>query len=182
MQNSYKKSFGGEATGGEKTYSPKERAGIRPTIEINGIHGATAATAFKTVIPAKLFAKVSCRLVPNQRPEKILSLVAQFLRDHAPQGVIVEVHSSRRRRSCCPNQPSAEVGKVFAQAFSEVFNKPCTYILEGGSIPIVTALKESSNAEVVMIGVGLDSDGAHAPNEHFSLDVSKKDVLSLHED
>lgn len=175
----YKQSFGAAATGGEKAFSPKERCSIRPTIEINGIHGGYGGEGFKTVIPAKAIAKVSCRLVPDMEPATILALVGKFLRDNAPEGIVVEVTPHEGGGPAVRTSPSSDIVKVFATAFSEVFGKPCTYILEGGSIPIVTALKKASGAEVVLIGVGLDSDGAHAPNEHFSLDRLEKGCLII---
>ncbi len=175
----YTEAFGATADGGENAYSPRERGSIRPTIEINGIHGGYGGDGFKTVIPAKVLAKVSCRLVPDQSPEKILELVAKFLRDNAPKGVTVEVTPHEGGGPAIRTNPSSTVIKVFAKAFSEVFNKPCTYILEGGSIPIVTALKKACGGEVVLLGVGLPDDGPHAPNERFALDRLEKGCLII---
>lgn len=170
----YHQVTGAEATGGEKDYSPYERAWIRPTIEVNGIQGGYSGQGFKTVIPAKAIAKVSCRLVSDQNPQKIGELVARYLEKNAPAGVSVKVHRHAGGGKAVRISPKAKVVQAFAQAFAEVFQKPCQYIMAGGSIPVVTELAEACGGEVLLMGLGLDSDKIHAPNEHFGLDRIEK--------
>jgi len=176
----FRQEFGAEPSGGEKTFSPRERATVRPTLEINGIFGGYAGEGFKTVIPAKAFAKLSCRLVADQDPQKISESAAAFLKQCAPEGVRIEVrplHSGRPFRS----NPKSGIVKAFAAAYEEVLQKRCRYMLEGGSVPVAAALAEAAGAETAMIGLGLPGDRIHAPNEHFSLDrllAGKKIVAS----
>lgn len=170
----YEKTFGAKAIGGERGFHPKERVGTRPTIEINGISGGYGGVGFKTVIPAKALAKVSCRLVPNQDPQKIGKLVAQFLEKRAPEGIQVRVHVHPGCGKAVRANPSSKVVKAFAQAYQEVFQAPCAFMFEGGSIPIITELAEASQSEVVLVGLGLADDQIHAPNEHFGLDRLEK--------
>lgn len=165
----YSQEFGAEATGGEKNFTPAERNGIRPTIEINGIFGGYTGDGFKTVIPAKASAKISCRLVPGQEPEKIGKLVKAFLEQNAPPGVKVSVNLHHGGGPSARSNPSSKVVQAFAKAFEEVFQKPCKFILSGASIPVVTKLAEVSGAETVLLGLGLPTDRIHAPNEHFGL-------------
>lgn len=176
---SYEQAFETKATGGEKALSPLERLWLRPTIEINGIVGGYTGTGFKTVIPAIAKAKLSCRLVPNQDPEKIGNLVANFLKARAPDGVTVRVNVHPGGGLAVRAKASSKVVKAFAQAYSEVFQSPCQYIFEGASIPIVTQLAAASKSEVVLIGLGLISDQIHAPNEHFGLDRLEKGFLII---
>lgn len=169
----YQATFGVLPTGGEHQLPPLERNWIRPTLEINGISGGYSGSGFKTVIPAKASAKISCRIVQNQDPQKIGTLVAAFLEKHAPPGIQIKVslhHGGKAVRS----NPDSKVVQAFAQAFSETFKKPCRFIFEGASIPIVTELAEASQSEVVLLGLGLADDQIHAPNEHFGLDRLEK--------
>lgn len=177
--NEYLTAFGINATGGEKAFSPMERNWIRPTFEINGIHGGYTGSGFKTVIPAKAFAKVSCRLVPNQDPQKMGKLVATYLESHAPEGTKVSVHPHKGGGKAVRSKIHSKAVKAFAEAYNEIFQTPCEYIYSGASIPIVTELAAASGAEVVMVGLGLPDDEIHAPNEHFGLDRIEKGFLSI---
>lgn len=174
----YRSMFGVFPTGGEKNYLPLERNWTRPTLEINGISGGYSGSGFKTVIPSSASAKISCRLVPNQDPEKIASLIKDFIESEAPDGVTVSVHLHHGGKAMHSNQNS-KVVQAFKEAYSEVFNKPCVFVYEGASIPVVTNLKIAAQAEVVLVGLGLPSDCIHAPNEHFGIDRLKIGFLTI---
>lgn len=175
----YETMFGIKATGGESSLKPLERNWLRPSLEINGIHGGYTGTGFKTVIPAKATAKVSCRIVPPQQPQKIGTLIAKFIEANAPEGVKVKVHVHQGGGPAIKTSASSIPARAFAEAFTEVYKVPCEFILEGASIPIVAELALASGSEVVLLGVGLQSDQIHAPNEHFSLDRIEKGCLMI---
>ena len=61
-----------------------------PTLEFNGVGGGYQGEE-KTVIPSEAFAKISCRLVPNQKGRDIAELVMKAIRDRCPPSVTVEV-------------------------------------------------------------------------------------------
>jgi acetylornithine deacetylase/succinyl-diaminopimelate desuccinylase-like protein len=173
----YEEFFGAKAVGGERQYQPLERAWNRPTIEINGIHGGYGGAGFKTVIPARAIAKVSCRLVPNQDPQKIGSLVADFIKKEAPEGVDVQVELFPGMGKAIRANPSSLVVQAFSKAYEELFGKPCQKIFDGGSIPIVTELAHAAEGDVILLGFGLPDDQIHAPNEHFGIDRMEMGAL-----
>lgn len=177
--NDYQEATGAYPLGGEKEYSVLERAWTRPTVELNGLWGGYTGKGFKTIIPAKASAKISCRLVPNQHPRKIGELVANYLRSNAPQGVQVTVNVHPGVGKAVRTNSSAKIVKAFSAAFEEVFDVPCEFILEGASIPIITELAEASGGETVLVGLGLPGDQIHAPNEHFSVDRIEKGILVI---
>lgn len=174
----YEANFGAKPTGGEHSFTALERAWIRPTFEINGINGGYSGDGFKTVIPSRASAKVSCRLVPNQDPKKIGTLVADFLISKAPSGTKVTVHVHPGDGKAIRANLDSKAVKAFANAYEVVFNTPCNYIYAGGSIPVIAALTEACQGEVIMVGLGLASDCIHAPNEHFGIDRIEKGFLS----
>ena len=140
--------------------------------------GGYTGEGFKTVIPARASAKISCRLVPNQDPEKVAKAIADHLRNHLPDGL--DVHINIRQTSPAYHASSdTNVVKITALAYEEVFKKACRLLLCGATVPIVQKLASHTGGEVAMIGVGLDSDDMHAPNEHFGLDRFEKGFLVI---
>lgn len=174
----FRKTFGVQAFQGEGGYSLWESNTIRPTLEINGIGGGYTGAGFKTVIPSCARAKISCRLAPEQNPEKISERIASYLQKQAPEGVTLQVewnHGGKPVRS----SPTSRIATVAAQALEEIFGKACQRVLCGASVPIVADLREASGADVVMIGVSLPEDDIHAPNEHFKLEQFEKGFLMI---
>jgi len=171
-------SFKVGAFGGENGYSLLESNWIRPTLEINGVSSGYTGDGFKTIIPAKSMVKLSCRLVPDQDPEEILRLIADFLKKKIPEGIDVELELGHGSRGMITS-PHSKLAEMTAQAFEEVFEAPCKRILCGATIPIVPELAEVSGAELVMTGVGLAEDGMHAPNESFGLERFEMGFLSI---
>lgn len=171
--------FGAKPTGGEKKYLPLERNWIRPTLEINGISGGYSGLGFKTVIPEIAKAKISLRLVPNQDPEKTALKVKRFLENEAPEGVKVTVKILDGGGLAMHSDPQSKIVQIFKESYEKIFEKPCHFVYEGASIPIVHELKKTSEAEVVMVGFGLATDCIHAPNEHFGIDRLKIGYLVM---
>jgi acetylornithine deacetylase/succinyl-diaminopimelate desuccinylase-like protein len=174
----YEFNFGAKPIGGEKDYSPLESNLIRPTLEINGLCGGYTGTGFKTVIPARAEAKISCRLVPDQDPSRIGELVSGYLRSNAPEGLDLEIRVSRGSKAFRTTSESRIVRAVVG-AYNEFHDIPCRFHLGGGTIPIAAELVRISGAEVVLMGYGLGQDNVHAPNEHFGLDRLKKGFLTI---
>ncbi len=173
-----RKQFGIKAFKGEGGYSLWESNAIRPTLEINGISGGYAGAGFKTVIPSAAIAKISCRIVPNQDPEEVAQSIANYLKKIAPKGLEIEAtwdHGGQAVRS----SPHTTIAKVCSEAFTEVFQKPCGKIFCGASVPLVADLAKACKGDVVVIGVSLDSDDFHAPNEHFGLDQLQQGFLTI---
>ena len=164
----YMKQFGIEVFGGETGRTLKEANWFRPTLEINGISGGYAGSGIKTVIPSSAHAKISCRLVPNQNPEKITHAVEAFLKSHAPQGMKIAIVRHPGEPAFRSN-PQSKLARAISSASSEVMGVACKSTLSGGSIPVVPSLVRASGAEVVGMGYGLIDDQIHAPNEHFDM-------------
>ncbi len=172
------KQFGMRAFQGEGVFSLWESNTIRPTLEINGISGGYTGAGFKTVIPSQSIAKISCRLVPHQDPLKIADCMTRFLKQEAPKGLELEIthdHGGKPVRT----SPKTTLAELCADAYAEVYGKPCRKILCGASVPLVSDLAAAVGGEVAMIGVGLDSDDIHAPNEHFGLHQLEMGFLAM---
>jgi acetylornithine deacetylase/succinyl-diaminopimelate desuccinylase-like protein len=175
----YEKQFGAAPTGGEKNYAPLERVWLRPTIEINGIGGGYQGPGGKTVIASEAHAKLSCRIVPNQNPERIGELVKNYLQQRAPKGVTVTVSLHEGKGKPVRTKTNSPIITALESACQQVWNTKCEYILEGASIPVVAALQEKTGADIAMYGLGLNTDNIHAPNECFGWDRIEKGFCAI---
>ncbi|MDP8223581.1 MAG: dipeptidase [Candidatus Lernaella stagnicola] len=160
---------------GEAGFTTAERLGARPTLDANGIWGGFQGEGAKTVLPAKAGLKVSMRLVPNQDPHKIGELFRRHVEKHTPPSVkvkIIEMHGGFP--FLCPlTEPAL---RKAAEAMEEVYGAECVFTREGGSIPIIADMARMMTKPVVLMGFGLNSEQAHAPNEHFDLDNFVKGI------
>ena len=165
--------------GGERGFSPTERAWLRPTLEINGIGAGHTGEGSKTVIPKEVTAKISCRLVPDQDPMEIAEKVRDFLLSEAPQGITcsVEIHEGMGKAFRVNTQGKAV--RALEKAIEAVWTKSPEKILEGGSIPILPLLEKASGGELLAWGVGEPGDHIHAPNEQFDLSRLEKGFITL---
>ena len=155
---------------GEADYSPMERKTARPTLDVNGMWGGFSGEGAKTVIPAKAGAKVSMRLVPNQKPDVINKLFKDYVRSLSPNGVKVQITELHGAEPVLVSRDQASV-RAAAKAIETGFGKAPVFIREGGSIPIVNLFKEVLDLDsILLMGWGNPDDGAHSPNERFSLD------------
>lgn len=175
----YEEETGKRPTGGEKSFSPLERAWLRPTIEINGIGGGYQGPGGKTVIASHAHAKLSCRLVANQDPQQIGSLVKHYLEGMAPSGIEVRVTVHDGMGKPVRTSASSRIIQALEEACRTVWWQEPEYILEGASIPIVSSLSKAIDAEIALFGLGLHSDNIHAPNECFGWDRIEKGFLTL---
>ena len=174
----YPEAFGAEPNGGEQDYTPGESSLIRPTLEINGLVGGYTGPGIKTVIPAKAHAKLSCRLVPHQDPDKITAALEKHLRARLPKGMALEfsyLHKGLAPRSSASLPHVQALGK----AYTDIFGKPCLYTLSGGSVPVTADLAKVSGAAPAFMGIGLSTDKIHAPNEHFGIDRMRLGFLTI---
>ncbi|WP_066320183.1 dipeptidase [Bacillus sp. FJAT-29814] len=167
-----------ELTGGENNYPYPEKISSRPTLEINGLWGGFQGEGTKTVIPNEAHAKITCRLVHNQNPEKIQQLIKKHLEEHAPKGCKLEVTLQDTGNPFLTPIDSPMIQKA-AEAYEEVYGRSPVYKREGGSIPIVSDFNQALNAPVVLMGFGLPDENLHAPNEHFNLENFDKGILTI---
>ncbi|MDB5192430.1 MAG: hypothetical protein JWQ96_1993 [Segetibacter sp.] len=167
-ENEYMHDLGVSSLWGEKGYTSNERTGIRPTLEVNGIWGGYTGEGAKTVLPGKAFAKISCRLVPNQTSEKMTKLLIDHIEKIAPAGVTVKASEHHGGDPYLTPVDSIEY-RAAAKAIETTFGKAPIPVRGGGSIPITALFESVLGLKTVFLGFGLDSDNLHSPNEKFDL-------------
>jgi acetylornithine deacetylase/succinyl-diaminopimelate desuccinylase-like protein len=177
-EKEYKDDLGVKELWGEKGYTTNERTGIRPTIELNGIWGGYIGEGSKTVLPSKAFAKISARLVPNQRSDKMTEMLINHLKKIAPPYVTVEAYPHHGGEPYMTPVDS-KAYKAAAAAIKDTFGKVAIPVRGGGSIPICALFEKELGVKIVFMGFGLDSDNLHSPNEKFNLENYYKGIETI---
>lgn len=154
---------------GEPGYTPLERSWARPTLEVNGIWGGFQGEGVKTVLPSEAHAKITCRLVANQRPERIAQLVKAHVERHTPPGV--RVKTTILENGALPYlMPADHPGNLAARdILVEEYGEEPFLARSGGSIPVTAMFLESLGAYTVSFGFALNDERQHSPNEFFRL-------------
>ncbi|OGO76006.1 MAG: hypothetical protein A3K45_04370 [Chloroflexi bacterium RIFOXYC12_FULL_59_14] len=169
---------GVSALWGEAEYTPAERVGARPTLEVNGLLSGFTEPGSKTVLPAYAMAKISCRLVPDQTPEETVKQMEAYLKAKAPKDIRWELLSLHHAGTAITDLNSAGV-KAMADGLKTVWGKRPLFRREGGSIGAVAQLQEYAGIESVLTGFGLPEDNIHSPNECLHLPTWYKGIDSL---
>ena len=164
----YAKSLGLKELYGERGFTTLERLWARPTLECNGIWGGYTGEGAKTVLPARAYAKISMRLVPDQSHAKISRLFERHIKTIAPKTVTVKVRTLHGGEPAITPVDSPGVMAAVV-ALEKGFGKKPLYQREGGSIPIVVDFKRLLGIDSVLLGFGLPEENAHAPNEFIDL-------------
>lgn len=160
--------IGLERSVGEEGFTLLERLWARPCLDVNGIWGGYTGAGAKTVIPSRAHAKLSCRLVPDQRAEEVRDLVIRTLQERCPPDCRIAV----RDLGCgdpiriSPDSPYMAVAR---RALARVFGREPALIGCGGSIPVAASFRRLLGLDTLLVGFGLDDDRVHSPNEKFEL-------------
>ena len=134
-----------------------------PTFEIHGLTGGYQGQGIKTVVPGHAELKVSMRLVPNQRPERIFAKLKKHVAKVNPN-VKVEREGMLHPFKGSLTGPYVECVK---RALKAGFGKNPAFVREGGSIGAVVTMQDTWKVPVLFMGLSLPEHGYHAPNEYY---------------
>jgi len=174
----YRSDLGVRELWGEPEFTPAERTGARPTLEINGLLSGYTGKGQKTVLPAWAMAKISCRLVPDQDPNAVYTQLKQFLTAHAPKTIRWELDKFAGAPASITDLEQPGV-KAIVAAFETVWGVKPYFKREGGSIPVVSQMQVMLGIESVLTGFGLPDDNLHAPNEKLHLPTWYRGIDTL---
>ncbi|HET7626448.1 MAG TPA: dipeptidase [Verrucomicrobiae bacterium] len=179
-EKAYKQLLGVPELFGEKGYTPFEQRAARPTLEINGLTSGYQGEGSKTIVPAWARVKITTRLVPDQKPSRIIKLVTQHLKKICPPTVRIEIQSGHGADPYLVS-PTSAATQASLRALKAAFDEEPILMREGGSIPIVNEFKKILGVDTLLLGLALPDDNAHSPNEKFNLDCfAKGQLMSAH--
>ena len=163
---------------GEAGYSVAQRTWARPTLDVHGMPGGFTGAGAKTVIPARASAKISMRLVPNQRPDEVFALFSKYVNSITPRGIQISIRQLSGADPMLIRTDNHYVQAAKA-AMKEVFGRETVFIRSGGSIPVVADFEKHLHIPSVMMGFGLPDDNLHAPNEKFHIPNFYRGIESI---
>ncbi len=160
---------GVNALWGEVGFTANERTGARPTLEINGMLAGFTGEGSKTVLPAKAMAKISMRLVPYQDSTRVEQQLKAYCAQHAPSTVRWEIKTITRSAPGILLERDSVGARAARAALRDTFGVEPIFVAEGGSVPVVSILKEKLGIDSVLLGFGLPDSHIHGPNEKLHL-------------
>lgn len=165
---------GAPAEHGEPGYTTRERLWARPTLEINGLTSGWQGAGTKTVLPAEARAKITCRLVADQSPERIVEALRAHVERHAPDGVMVDFEPGAAKGNpfLVPRGHNSSV--VAAQVLEEIYGRAPLRTRVGGSIPVMTMLLDHVGVHATMFAFQHDDENLHGPDEFVRLDAFRR--------
>ncbi len=175
-----KRALGVRELFGEKGFAAIEQRAARPTLEINGVTSGYQEEGSKTIVPSRASAKLTCRIVPNQKPAHVLRVIKKFLTEQCPKTVKMTFEPGHAGEAYMVS-PDGSQAKAAMRALKSAFGRDPILMREGGSIPIVTDFKQILKADTLLLGLGLPDDNVHSPNEKVSLTALAKGMeMSAH--
>jgi acetylornithine deacetylase/succinyl-diaminopimelate desuccinylase-like protein len=168
-EEQYKSDLGLDELWGETGYTPLERNGGRPTVDLNGIWGGFQGPGVKTVTPSEAHFKITCRLVADQDPAEIISLIEKHVQKHQPPGAKVTVDplpGSAKPFSIRRDHPGLLAAE---QVLGDLYDRDPYVIRLGGTLPVAETYQSELGADMVFYSWSMPDSHAHAPNESFQL-------------
>ncbi len=163
----YLSQIGAPAAFGEPGYSTLERQWTRPTLEVNGMWGGYEGPGSKTVIPTEAHAKITCRLVPDQDPGVIVSLVAQHLETHLPAGTRLSISAADHGAGPSHIDSNHFALEAADRALHAVYGRKPLRVRMGGTVPIGELFERHMGLCTVFFSFSTADEDFHAPNEFF---------------
>ena len=173
----YQSMIGMPPVAGELNFTPVERTGFRPAIDINGLLSGYGGVGSKTIIPACAMAKLSARLVPGQDSGRILELITAHLRRQLPAGLTLEITEQGIGGPAFRANLSSPPVQLARDVLGELSPLPTAFLWEGASVPILSYLPKIAGGEAILVGFGSEADNIHAPNESYSLEQFQQGFL-----
>jgi acetylornithine deacetylase/succinyl-diaminopimelate desuccinylase-like protein len=166
-ERAYLAQVGAPSAFGEPGYSTLERQWTRPTLEINGMWGGYAGPGSKTVIPSEARAKITCRLVPDQDPARIVALVSRHLESHVPTGTRLSISAMDHGAGASHIDPDHFALQAADRALHAVYGSQPLRVRMGGTVPIGELFQRHMGLSTVFFSFSTADEDFHAPNEFF---------------
>ncbi|MEN9529114.1 MAG: hypothetical protein RI932_987 [Pseudomonadota bacterium] len=148
-----------------------------PALSVNAIQSGSRKLV-SNVIQDGAWARVSIRIVPDMKPEKVLAALENHLRRHAPAGFKLNLVPQAAGNWWCVNDLNEPAYQIAARSLEKGYGRTTQFIGCGASIPFVQPLSEElGGIPAILVGVEDPYTNAHSENESLSLDDFRKTLL-----
>lgn len=166
-EKKYLAEVGASAGFGEPGYSMLERQWYRPTIEVNGFYGGYQGPGRKTVLPREAHVKLTCRLVPNQRPDDVIRKLRRHLEQHCGPGISLAIEETDGGAMPYRVSPDSPAMRAAADTLAHIFGMPPDFVGMGGTVPITTTFRDVLGADTIFFSFSTADEDIHAPDEFY---------------
>ncbi len=162
----YQEILGIEKIFGESGYSTLERLWERPTLEINGVQ----AGGKYTVIPHLATAHISCRLVPGQDPEKVISAIRTYVEKFHHDGVNISMRADKGGVPAYTIAADHPANRAASAALEVVYpGEEVLLAVIGGTLPATALFEEVLGIKTLFFSFATADEKHHAPNEFMRI-------------
>jgi acetylornithine deacetylase/succinyl-diaminopimelate desuccinylase-like protein len=163
---------------GEPGFSTLERLWARPTLEVNELRGGGAFT----VIPSRASAYVTCRLVPDQEPQRVFDAIAAHVAAVAPDAVRARIEplpGAVPAYAIPEDDPAVRAGVA---ALRSVYPETEPLLVRiGGTLPAATLFERELGVKTLLFSFSISDEQLHAPNEFFRLERIEQGIAAWSE-
>lgn len=169
-ETAYLSSIGASAIVGDPEYGPLERNWARPTLDINGMWGGFQGEGSKTVIPREAHAKITCRLVPDQDPARVIAAIERHIRAHCPPGVTATLGPTAGGARAYAIDPAHPAFVAAREALRASYGRDPLLIRLGGTVPAAEFFRADLGIDTVFLAWEMPDENLHGPNEFLRLE------------
>ena len=165
-EEQYRVGLGVDAVFGEAGYTSLERLWERPTLEINGVTGGGKYT----VIPHLATGHISCRLVPGQQPDAVLSAITTHVLATKIPGVRISVRPDSGSVPAYTIPADHPAIRAASAALGEVYpGQDVLLAVIAGTLPATALFEEVLGAKTLFFSFSTADEKLHAPNEFMRI-------------
>jgi acetylornithine deacetylase/succinyl-diaminopimelate desuccinylase-like protein len=145
------------------------RQWLVPTLEFNGVSGGYSGPGTKTVIPAVASAKITCRLVRGQSPDRVFEAIAAHLEKATPSGYRLEIIDHGPGTEAFAIDPELPALSIAQDVLEDLFGARPMRVAMGATIPIGAVFGRHLGVGMVFFSFSTSDEDYHAPNEFMRL-------------
>jgi acetylornithine deacetylase/succinyl-diaminopimelate desuccinylase-like protein len=153
------------------------RQWLEPTLELNGINGGYGGEGTKTVIPARATAKITCRLVAGQQPDRVFESIRDHLQRHCPDGFRLQVTRQGPGTAAAALPPGLPALAVIEEVLAGIYGSSPLRVAMGATLPVSDIFRRRLGLETVFFSFATADEDYHAPNEFFRLSSFRNGLI-----